>query len=393
MSVLVSHPGLQHAHQLALALFERELLQAFWSGVPVVNETDDLPRWLPDRIRIKLKSVPIPIEYRHHPIVFPALMTMSLRLPELINREELIHRIFHGYDWWVSKKIKYLKPSIVVAYENSAYHTFKAAKAIGARCILDAASVHHSMGMSLGIVRATPFREFINVRKDAETEMADLILTCSSFAAESYRAAGITPAKLKTVPLGADLPNVEPVSLPHSTSLRFIFAGAIRHLKAIDIIIEVFKRLYSDGLQGEVLFVGGSSEARWLDEIRKMPNATYHPSVPQKQLFQMMAGSDCLLLPSRFDSFGMVVAEAMACGTPAIVSDMTGAKAMIEQFPGSGWIVEPNAESLYRCIRERLENRDELFAAREFALAAARHFTWQAYRQRVGQVVQDFIES
>ena len=47
--VLVTHPGLQHSHQLALALHERSLLQAFWSGVPVVAEGEALPWWLPAR--------------------------------------------------------------------------------------------------------------------------------------------------------------------------------------------------------------------------------------------------------------------------------------------------------------------------------------------------------
>jgi hypothetical protein len=64
---------------------------------------------------------------------------------------------------------------------------------------------------------------------------------------------------------------------------------------------------------------------------------------------------------------------------------------MIEQFAGSGWIVEPDVDSLYRCVRERIDKRTELFAARQHALEAARHFTWQAYRQRVGQVLQEVI--
>lgn len=99
-----------------------------------------------------------------------------------------------------------------------------------------------------------------------------------------------------------------------------------------------------------------------------------------------------MLLPSRFDSFGMVVAEAMACGTPAIVSENVGAKAIIEQFPGSGWIVECTEDSLYRCVKERIENREALFAARTVAKEASHSFSWQAYReQRVGQLLQEWL--
>lgn len=97
----------------------------------------------------------------------------------------------------------------------------------------------------------------------------------------------------------------------------------------------------------------------------------------------MIANSDCLLLPSKFDSFGMVVAEAMACGTPAIVSNMTGSKAIIEHFPGSGWIIEPTEESIYSNMKYCIENRCEVFKARNQAGNASHFFTWDSYRNRI----------
>lgn len=390
MSFFISHPGLQHSHQLAWALYERGLLQSFWSGVPVIAEGEELPVWLPESYAKRLKQVPIPREYRWHPIFFPALLQVGIMLPRFIVGNDYMHRVCHWYDWWVSRHVESLKPRIVVAYENSAYHTFRAAKRVGAKCVLDAASLHHSIGRQLRIESITTYSSEIDRRKDLEIDMADLILTCSPLAAESYQATGVAQSKLKPILLGSDLPQINNVWKAHQQPLRFIFAGGIRYLKAIDVILAVFRRLHSEKLSAQVVFVGGLSEAKWLNEIRQTPNAHYHPGVAQAQLFQMLAESDCLLLPSRFDSFGMVVAEAMACGTPAIVSSQTGAKAMIQQFPGSGWIVEPEVESLYRCVRERIDNRGQLFAARPHALEAARHFTWQAYRQRAGQILQEF---
>jgi glycosyltransferase involved in cell wall biosynthesis len=391
MSIFVSHPGLQHSHQLALALYERGLLQAFWSVVPVKNNGERLPFWMPKSYLQKIKLVEIPTELRKHPIIFYALLRAGSALPSQFFGDDYAHRVFHSYDWWVSQYIKKLKPRMVVAYENAAYHTFQAAKAVGARCVLDAASLHHSEGARQNIDQPTLYREEINRRKDEEVLLADLILTCSPMAAESYRKAGVAEGKLKPILLGSDLPQISSIWQPHKQPLRFIFAGALSYRKSIDVILTVFRQLYSEKLPAQVVFVGGMAESKWLNEIRQTPNARYHPGVGQTQLFELMAGADCLLLPSRFDSFGMVVAEAMACGTPAIVSSQTGAKVMIEQFPHAGWIIEPDAESLYCCLSERLEKRDELFAARKHANEAARHFTWQAYRQRAGQVLEEFL--
>lgn len=391
MSIFVVHPGLQHAHQLAWAMHERGLLQAFWSGVPVLSECEKPLFWLPSSYAQRLKKVGIPPELRRHPIIFQGLLRAGSAFPPNFSRVDHTHRIFHLFDWWVAKHIPRLMPKVVVAYENSAFHTFRAAKSIGAQCILDASSLHHSTVERLMEVKSTPYLSEINRRKDEELALADKILTCSPLAAESYLAAGVPNDKVYPILLGATLPIGNGSWRPHTRPLHFIFAGSLRYLKGIDIILSVFKRLHREKIPYQLSFVGGQGEPGWAQKIEKTPSASYFPSVAQAALFQMLAQADCLLLPSRFDSFGMVVAEAMACGTPAIVSTQTGAKAMIEQFPNAGWVVSSDEDSLYQCVKDRIQNRNELFTARGHALEASRHFSWVAYRGRVGQLIQDWM--
>lgn len=391
-AVFVSHPGLQHAHQLAWALHERGLLQAFWSGVPVLSDGEKLPFWFPDSYARLVKKVGIPSELRRNPIAFQGLLRAGSVLPSAFSRKDYAHRVFHLFDWWVAKHIPRLKPKVVVAYENSAYHTFRAAKAIGARCILDAPSFHHTAVARLMKVQPRAYLPEINRRKDEEIALADMIFTCSPLAVGGYLDAGVPSQKLKPLLLGATMPDGIRGWQSHMNPLHFVFAGGIRHLKGIDVILSAFARLHADAMPYRLSFVGGMAEPLWSKKIEQTPCATYYPSVPQAELFQMLAQADCLLLPSRFDSFGMVVAEAMACGTPAIVSVQTGAKAIIEQFPNAGWIVSGDAESLYQCIKERIQNREELFVARGYALEASRSFTWQAYRQRVGDFIENWIQ-
>jgi len=392
MSVFVSHPGLQHSHQLAWALHDRKLLQAFWSGVPVMDTDETTPFWVPRSFSQRMKSVNIPAELRRHPIAFQALLRAGKFLPPSISATDYTHRVFHFYDWWVAKHIPRLKPKVVVAYENAAHHTFRAAKAIGARCILEAPSLHHLAGARLMKTQATPYLAEINRRKDEEVALADMVLTCSPLAANSYIEAGVSSHKVYSMLLGATLPDGILPWTPHNKPLHFIFAGALRHLKSIDIILSVFKRLHDEALPYQLSFVGGKGEPGWIEKIEHTPAASYYSGVAQTELFKKLAQADCLLLPSRFDSFGMVVAEAMACGTPAIVSTQVGAKAMIEQFPGAGWIVEPDEDALYQCIKARIQDRTSLFTARNSALEAAQHFTWQAYRDRIGSFFENWMD-
>lgn len=389
--VLVIHPGLQHSHQLALALYEHNMLQKFISGVPVSSNNESLPFYIPNKLASRIKKVQIPAELRQHPVWPQLFLRVMSHLPvanrKIIGKDASSHRVFHWFDWYASKKIKKLRPDVVVAFENSAYQSFKAAKSIGAKCVLDAPSIHHSMANKLLGIQSIGFRKEIDRRKDLEVELADVILTCSPIAAQSYIDAGVSEQKVRSMLLGAELPkNMSVTWQPHEKALRFVFAGALSERKSVGDILDACERLNQDKLPFSLSFVGGASP-EYISRIESIENCAYIGKVSQPELYQIFSNSDCLLLPSKFDSFGMVVAEVMACGTPAIVSTMTGSKSIIEQFPGSGWIIEPDEKEIYNAMRFCIENRSEVFNARESAKNASKMFTWSSYRNRITNVI------
>jgi len=390
-AVLVTHPGLQHSHQLAMALHERQLLRGYWSGVPVVTPGELPPWWLPSSYKKKVRSIGIPASLRQHPLRFQVALQLARSDPSPTS-SDVVHRIFHWFDEWAAQRIMTTRPKVVVAYENAAYRTFKAAQAVGARCVLDAAAFHHATAADqIGKAR-TPYTPEINRRKDAEVAMADLILTCSPLAGESYIANGVPRWKIGPLLLGAELPSKIPYWHPQPGIPRFVFAGTLCHRKSVDMIIEVFQRLHREGMEYDLEFIGGLGDPKLLAEIRAMPNVSYTPTLPQPELYKVLAQSDCLLLPSRSDAFGMVVAESMICGTPAIVSTQTGAKAMIEDYPGSGWIVEPHTDVLYAVVRKLIEHPEFMHVARPMARKAGQAFSWSNYRSRAGQLLEEFVQ-
>ena len=350
------------------------------------------PWWLPGRYRQKLRHVDIPETLRRHPARFQFALRMARSMSHSRTSSDTTHRIFHWFDAWAARQILQFKPKVVVAYENAAYHTFKAAKAIGARCVLDAAAFHHQAAAELIGQGTTPYTPEINRRKDEEVRMADLILTCSPLAAESYASNGVSRDKLRPLLLGAEPPPQIPTWQPTQGSPRFVFAGTLCHRKSVDLIVEAFQRLHADGLSYDLEFMGGVGDPSLLSAVEATPNARHTANAPQKELYTVLAQADCLLLPSRSDSFGMVVAEAMACGTPAIVSTQTGAKAMVEAYPGSGWIVEPDTDALYATLRHLIQNPQLLQAARPAAMQSGQAFSWANYRSRAGQLLEEFVQ-
>ena len=87
----------------------------------------------------------------------------------------------------------------------------------------------------------------------------------------------------------------------------------------------------------------------------------------------------------------MAVVEAMACGLPAIVSEMVGAREAIDEGK-SGWVV-PLADS--PALAERMawcvENRDALAAMRSAARASAERYGWHRYGERLAAVMASIL--
>jgi len=115
-----------------------------------------------------------------------------------------------------------------------------------------------------------------------------------------------------------------------------------------------------------------------------------HGKRSRLELAHMLGLMDCLVLPSRIDSFGMVVVEALAAGIPTIVTPKVGAAEVITGK--NGWIVPVgSAVALSKqmslcCAEPRLarEMRGDCIAS------AARH-QWVEYRARMLSIIDAVI--
>jgi glycosyltransferase involved in cell wall biosynthesis len=380
--VLVTHPGLQHSHQLAWALEEAGHLACFWSGVPLADSANPAAEFWP-RLKGGIRTVPIRRAHRWHSVAFPMLRRVVTAIFPASAASNICHRLDHAFDVWVARWVHHLKPDMVICYENSALMTFRAAKAIGAVCVLDAASVHYATARSLGSsnMRASPL--WIDTQKQSEIDLADAVLTCSRLAADTYLSANVAAWKVFPMPLGTDIPLGYQKAASPDNHCRFVFAGSFIARKGIDLLLDVFEDFINEDVPAKLTLIGGGGESYLIERAKRLSNVECLPFMSQVQLFQELAGHDCFVLPSRFDSFGMVVPEAMSVGVPALVTDRVGAKCIIDQHPDAGWIVPFDADALKGQLRWLVEHRVELARASGAARRAAQDYTWPKYRERV----------
>jgi glycosyltransferase involved in cell wall biosynthesis len=388
--ILVSHPGLQHSHHSAEALFENDYLQKYYSGIPLKSRNENNDQFLITKLSSKVRSVNISKEKKCHPYYWQLYLRCGRMLTQGDNQYDFIHKVFHQYDDWFSKKIYEYKPDIIIGYENSCAKTFEVAKSLGVKCILDEPSMHYKYADSMLFAKETIYRPVINERKETEIRLADAIITCSNFAKKSYIENGVDEKKIYPILLGSTLPSNLIVS--NRDYKEFLYAGALIERKSLDLILNVFKRLEDEKSTLKLKIIGGCNDDKWIHIINGLSNVSYMGSMSQSLLYAEMAKSACLLLPSRFDSFGMVVAEANSVGTPAIVSKNTGAKEMIEKFPGSGWIIDATENEIYNKIKYLGGNITELVTASSKAIEASRYFSWDSYKTRFIKAIEDIID-
>ncbi|MGH6616003.1 glycosyltransferase family 4 protein [Sphingomonas sp.] len=306
----------------------------------------------------------------------------------------LAHSMYAQFDHIVARALPKIAPRAVIAYENGALKTLQAAKRLGLPTILDAASVHHSMQAEGGLNDiGTAFRNRVNARKDAEIALADHILCCSTLAANSYIAAGVPADRVHAVQLGFEPGSFGPGSdrTAHEGPLRLAFVGRFTGVKGADLFATALDNLAGQAIPYDCRIAAARADGVPDLVARLGTRATLLGKVPHDELAALYRWADLLVMPSRFDSFGLVVPEALACGLPVLASDHVGASDFI--VPGENGDIIPfnDADALTQALAKHAANPAGVRAMRPAALASAQGAEWAHYRTRVAQVVAEML--
>jgi glycosyltransferase involved in cell wall biosynthesis len=397
--ILVANPARQHSHQAALALLEAGFLGCYATGVPVSHSELGAPWRALVRRFSPYEEVALLRELTRVNMVGPVFNRLFARYLPGFAIEPIHYQTYRMFDRWVAGLIARDHFDAVIAYENSALYTFQTAKKIGAKCILDAASLHRleaDRRVAGGPRKA--YKARVDLCKDREVMLADCIFAISELAADSYRANIGSEKCVKTIPLGVDTERFKPgVELKSNyTALEpftFIFVGSGTVRKGFDFILESMERLLSEGLSFRLSVAGIIDRSLLSGRERVLNNIREYGMVRHNELPSVLRSAQCLLLPSRVDAFGLVVPEAMACGVPAIVSDMVGAKELIEEGRNGFIVPSGNSDALVERMRWCIWNATSVHSMSTAARAAAERYSWANYRRRLLAAVREVLSA
>lgn len=316
MKIALSAVGKFHTFDLARELHSRGVLAGISTGYP----------------HFKLRSEGLPQELIHtFPWVHGAYMAFPWKqsLPRaIIQQWEHVNALTFGAS--VARNLP--ECDVYVGLSGSTLAAGKKAHQRGAHYVCDRGSSHirvqdqllHEEHEMWGI----PFSGIdprAIAREEAEYDEADCITVPSGFAMRSFLSQGVPFEKMRLLPYGVNLSRFQRVADPAAGRFDVLFVGGMSLQKGVQYLVQAYKNVNHPaksltfvGAPSAALIASLTSRGLWPSEVKVLGH------IPQVELKNLMSRSHVMVLPSIQEGFGMVLAQAMACGCPVVASSNTG---------------------------------------------------------------------
>jgi glycosyltransferase involved in cell wall biosynthesis len=305
----------------------------------------------------------------------------------------LIREMVRDFDRWAATHLG--EPSVINGLSGFATETLSQASVRGVTVFCDRGSWHileqqrvlDEEAARIGAPRER-FDPFIVERELREYQLADRILVPSEPARQSFIRRGIEKERVVKIPYGVD-------TSAFSATTEERYSGAVVSVAPVCLqkgqhhLIQAFRKL---GTQNASLTLVGAVAPGWGKRLR-LDQAGVRTTGPlsRSRVIEELQRASVFVLASVHDGFGLVIAQAMACGLPVIATEATGIRELITNgVEGIVVPAPPDAQTLAEAIDSLLSDPDR---ARAMGEAARRKVEtiggWDRYGHQVVAAFRD----
>ena len=220
-----------------------------------------------------------------------------------------------------------------------------AALRLKARWSVPVMQMFHTLGRLKNRVARTAAEQEPAIRLQEETRIVadcDRIVAANVVErAELLRDYGAAASRIATIPCGVDTDLFAPSDRAAARARLaldgrpvLLWVGRVAPIKGLDTLLDAVARLSTSAGPARLLIVGGDADEpmsehevflrRRIERLGLRDSVCFVGPQPQDVLPVYYAAADVTVLPSYYESFGMVALEAMACGSPVIASRVGG---------------------------------------------------------------------
>jgi len=201
---------------------------------------------------------------------------------------------------------------------------------------------------------------------------------------------GACPEKISAIPCGVNLElfrHIDKESARHSLGLNghkiLLFVGRIDPLKGIDSLLTALPRL--DTKQNlKLLVIGGDEDSKpEVERLQRLSRSlhiqdavTFAGIVEQSELPLYYSAADICVIPSYYESFGLVALESLACGTPIVATKVGCIESVVNQGQNGCMVVDNAPLRLADGIAELLAKQEARMESADPIRASVNRFSW-----------------
>ncbi len=209
------------------------------------------------------------------------------------------------------------------------------------------------------------------------------------------------PADYKIIPNGIDLRHfttgVTPFPQYCDGKLNILFVGRMEKRKGFKYLLGAYERVKREFSECRLIVVGPEGRSwqkyRRIAEKRKLKDIIFAGYVSYEDLPRYYKSADIFCSPATDkESFGIVLLEAMAVGTPTVASDIAGYAAVVDHGV-NGLLVRPRDEkALADSLLQLLQDSHLRESMGNMAELEARDYNWETVAEQVMSYYKDLLQ-
>jgi phosphatidylinositol alpha-mannosyltransferase len=209
------------------------------------------------------------------------------------------------------------------------------------------------------------------------------------------------PGTYEIVPNGIDVggfqkPMPRPHDMPADGSPTIIYVGRLEPRKGVDVLIRAMPAVRAQVTSVRLVIVGDGPDRESLTAIARTLNVDvrFAGRVDDQQLPAYMQSADIVCSPALGgESFGIVLVEAMACGTPVVASHIEGYVDMLGDSDSAVLVPPRDPDALAAALTALLVNEDRRRAQGARGAVKAREYAWPAVAARLERIYESVTAS
>ena len=211
---------------------------------------------------------------------------------------------------------------------------------------------------------------------------ANACITVSDFTAQTLRRLGVKPQRIHVSGNGVDTQRIDQIAAPPQKAYSAVFVGRISKEKGVFDLLKVWSRITPPVVLNRLLIVGsGPDIAKMKKEILTYgldERVVLCGGVSDEKMFSLLKSSKVFVFPSRFEGWGLAVAEALACGVPVVCYDIPALREVFGKCKSVFFTPLGNLEAFSEATEKVLNlNEEEYAKLREESTSYVQQFSWK----------------